>query len=82
MGRVLSQGEIDNLLANLLNDSTVLPEENEQGAAPGAGTGATGECSGSGANGTSVPAPAIPVEPEIPAGIAAFKAKIAAMKQA
>ncbi|MCL2071272.1 MAG: hypothetical protein FWH07_03450 [Oscillospiraceae bacterium] len=59
MGRVLSQGEIDNLLTNLLEDSSVLPgfepivAENPE-----------------------------PDESAVPVGIAAFKAKIAAMQEA
>ena len=49
MGKILSQGEIDNLLSGLLKDSTVLPATEK------------------------------PAETEhIPAGIAAFKAKMAA----
>jgi hypothetical protein len=56
MGRVLSQGEIDNMLENLLNDKSVLPL-------------------------SSVPAESdIIAEPPVPAGIAAFKAKLAAMQ--
>ena len=54
MGRVLSQSEIDNLLGNLLNDASVLPAENSEGAE------------------TQAP------EPAVPAGIAAFRAKLEA----
>ena len=58
MGRVLSQGEIDSMLSNLLKDATVLPSDE----------------------------PAAPVEsaaPEVvPAGIAAFRAKLEASKAA
>ncbi|MCL1903887.1 MAG: hypothetical protein FWF94_05680 [Oscillospiraceae bacterium] len=59
MGKVLSQGEIDNLLTSLLEDASVLPGLSDAG----------GETT----------TEAVGIEP-IPAGIAAFKAKIAAMQ--
>lgn len=59
MGKVLSQGEIDNLLTNLLEDASVLPSLFE----------------------SAVEQNQVDVEP-VPAGIAAFKAKIAAMQSA
>jgi hypothetical protein len=66
IGRVLSQGEIDNMLQSILEDSTVLPD-------------------GEVAVKLSEPSEMFcddNAEPAIPAGIAAFKAKLEAAQAA
>jgi len=72
MGRVLSQGEIDNMLSSLLQDTTVLPNSETAESAPQAAQ-----------NAADAPSTLIDSEqPVIPAGIAAFKAKLAAAQAA
>jgi len=86
MGRVLSQSEIDNMLRNSLKDSSVLPTESDS-ADDGAPMMSDTPTPAAFADFPHLnlkavqPAPA-PAESDVPPGIAAFKAKMEAMKAA
>jgi hypothetical protein len=94
LGRVLSQPEIDGLLQGMLTDSSVLPVDGEAVTAapqdPIAAAFAANIATNQAARAADSPQPATArptfVNPvatdEIPAGIAAFKAKIAAARAA
>jgi cytochrome c1 len=92
--RVLSQGEIDGLLKGMLKDSSVLPTESESAAT--ANTPAFSDAGEAAPDGPFADFPGLaakfappphPVEESdngeaVPPGIAAFRAKIAAMQAA
>jgi len=89
--RVLSQGEIDGLLKGMLTDSSVLPTESESAASanapafsdagPAAPVGPFADFPGLAAK-FAPPPPPVEDSSAVPPGIAAFKAKMEAMKAA
>jgi len=86
LGRVLSQGEIDGLLSSMLEDSTVLPTESDGSAPVAPGTFSPPNMTASTTPSFAAPRDTASTEsssePAVPAGIAAFKAKLEAAKAA
>ena len=87
MGRVLSQGEIDNMLQNMLKDSSVLPADSTSDDSAPTMSDSPPPAAFADFPHLNLPPvqlvqPAESAEPAVPASIAAFKAKLAAAKAA